>query len=146
MKINVLGFTYDVVRGYVESHNAGCTDHIKKTIRIDSALDFDNTIETILHEILHCLEYAMNLDLNDKDVWCLSRGLFSVLEDPQNTDFWAALAGSDAIMEEEEGYVAFDPSEVLEMGSDCASDDSYFIDADSFETPDKYTRTGTGGT
>ena len=122
MKISILGFNYNVVRGYVEGKCEGSVDHIKQIIKLDSTLDFDNTIETLLHEVIHCIEYAMDLDLNDKDVTRISRGLYAVLEDPQNEEFWAALAGSDEIMEEEEGYVAFDADEVLENDFECDCD------------------------
>jgi hypothetical protein len=114
MKVNVLGFTYDVTRGYVEGRCEGTTDHLKQKIRIDSNLNLDNTVETLLHEIIHCIEYAMNLGLDDLDVTRISRGLYSVIEDPQNQAFWAALAGSDEMMEEEEGYVALSLSEDTE--------------------------------
>ena len=114
MKISILGFTYNVVRGYVSNRCEGQADHLKQIIRIDSSLDFDNTIETLLHEVMHCIEYAMDMDMDEKHIARLSRGLYSVLEDPQNEAFWAALAGSDEIMEEEEGYVAVDLGEGIE--------------------------------
>jgi hypothetical protein len=101
MKVNVLGFTYQVERGYVVGKCEGTTDHIKQTITIDENLDYDNSVETLLHEILHCIEYAMDLDVDEKIITRLSRGLYSVIEDPQNETFWAALAGSDEIMEDE---------------------------------------------
>lgn len=143
MKINILGFNYDVIRGYVEDRSEGSVDHLKQIMRIDSNLDFDNTVETLLHEIIHCLEYAMDIDIDDKVVSRLSRGLYSVLEDPQNEEFWAALAGSDKIMEEEEGYVALDPSEVLEVLGDGDTPDVPFDNGDDLSAPNTYTTTRT---
>lgn len=143
MKINVLGFTYNVVRGYVSNRCEGSADHLKQTIIIDSSLDFDNTVETLLHEVMHCIEYAMDMDMDEKHIARLSRGLYSVLQDPQNEMFWAALAGSDELMEEEEGYVAIDPDEVLEVWDNGDPIDCPFDNGDDLQAPSTYTTTGT---
>jgi hypothetical protein len=145
MKINVLGFTYNVVRGYIPVAGVGLTDHIKQTITLDPDLDYEHTVETLLHEILHCVEFAVGLDLKEPEVHCLSRGLYSVLTDPQNEMFWAALAGSDELMEEEEGYVAIDPDEVLEVWGNGDPIDCPFDNGDDLQAPSTYTGTRTDG-
>ena len=101
MRVYILGVPYEVERGYVIGKDLGSIDHVRQFITIDDDLEYDSVVETLMHEIMHGIEYAFNMDLDDKIISCLSRGLYSVLVDPQNDAFWAAIAGSDEIMEDE---------------------------------------------
>lgn len=98
MRVYILGVPYEIERGYVIGKDMGCVDHVKQNIVIDDDLEYDSTVETLLHEIMHCIEYAFGMDIPDRHIECLARGLYSVLQDPQNEAFWATLAGSDEIM------------------------------------------------
>lgn len=123
MQVYIVGIPYEVEIGYVVGKDMGSIDHVKQKIVIDRDLDYDTTVETLLHEVLHGIEYAFGMDLPDKDIERMSRGLYSVLEDPQNEFFWAALAGSDEIMEDDDdvdGYFELD-EEVVEADSTCES-------------------------
>lgn len=100
MRVYIVGIPYGVERGYVRDRALGEIDHVRQTITIEEDLEYDQTVETLLHEIVHGIEYAMSIDLKDSDVFCISRGLYSVLTDPLNEGLWAALAGSDEIMDE----------------------------------------------
>lgn len=98
MRINILGFSYEVKRGHVIGNDAGVIDHVKQTIVIDHDLEYEGTVEALLHEIIHGIEFACELTLDERSVSCISRGLYSVLTDDSNDDFWIAVSGSDEIM------------------------------------------------
>lgn len=121
MKVYILGVPYEVERGYVIGKDLGCIDHVRQYITIDDDLEYDSVVETLLHEILHGIEYSFGLDLDDRIIGAMSRGLYSVLVDPQNEALWAAIAGSDEIMEEND--VGCDAPKVLEgtcPGCNCS--------------------------
>jgi hypothetical protein len=101
MRVYILGVPYEVERGYVIGKDLGSIDHVRQFITIDDDLEYDSVVETLLHEIMHGIEYAFDMDLDDKIISGLSRGLYSVLVDPQNDALWAAIAGSNEIMEDE---------------------------------------------
>lgn len=128
MQVYIVGIPYEVEIGYVVGKDMGSIDHVKQKIVIDRDLDYDSTVETLLHEVLHGIEYAFGMDLPDKDIERMARGLYSVLEDPQNEFFWAALAGSDEIMEENDDM------------DDLFADDEEMVEAN----PADYTRSHSG--
>lgn len=124
MIVHVLGVPYRVVIGHVIGNDAGCVDHTKQLITLDHDLEYDHRVEALLHEVLHAIEFAMEINVEERTISCLSRGLFAVLTDPSNDAFFCSIAGSDQIMEDD---IDVDDvaDEVLE-GSD-----SYYFDCDS---------------
>lgn len=81
MKLDILGFTYVVKRREEMFGHEGIVQHKTGEILIADDLGPECSAETMLHEIIHCIEYATNLNLEENEVWCISRGIYTVLRD-----------------------------------------------------------------
>ena len=80
--LNILGLDHRVVREESEhftSEYYGQLDSTKQTIRIGSHISGDLERETLLHEVLHGVDFAMRTELAEGDVLRLARGLYAVL-------------------------------------------------------------------
>lgn len=80
MKIDVLGYEYEVGRGYIPGDATGIVDHKTGCIIIDDNLSPTMSAETVLHEVIHAIEYASRLEFEETEIWLLARGLYSVLK------------------------------------------------------------------
>jgi hypothetical protein len=79
-KIRILGKSYGVqiVQGL---ENCGeCVDS-KQTIRVQAGMPHGLERDTVLHEIIHALDYGMHLSMTERQVSALAAGLVAVLVD-----------------------------------------------------------------
>lgn len=84
----ILGAEYDVVirddDHFGEAYH-GTYDSRHQQINLYANLPDTRMAETLLHEVVHALDDALDLGLEERQVQVLSRGLFTVLRD--NRDF-----------------------------------------------------------
>lgn len=59
----------------------GETDPVKKTITIKSDLSPRNTLTTLIHELLHVIEFEYPVKLKHKTVYKLERAIVEILLD-----------------------------------------------------------------
>lgn len=79
--LNILGLQFQIV-GETDSHTTGmqgCCNNANATFYIASNLRPDNRASTLLHEIIHAIDYKLELDLTEAQVKCLETGLYQVL-------------------------------------------------------------------
>ena len=86
-KLKILGCDYElseVDRVARDEFKFGEVDHVEQTILISRNLKLQRKAETIIHEVLHCLLFAMGeSDLHDNEAFVnmLSAALTQVLRD-----------------------------------------------------------------
>ena len=89
-KIRTLGKDYKII--YTKSiwngknRLLGQTVLKKGKIKILPDMHRDFTAETLLHEVIHCIDYSTNLDLTEEQVLVLAPALQEVLRN--NPIFW----------------------------------------------------------
>ncbi len=59
----------------------GRCDHIKGVITLNEDMCPDQTRDTLLHEILHSIDYAMSTKMTEEQVHAIASGLLCVLRD-----------------------------------------------------------------
>lgn len=83
--VNIGGFTYTV--DFVEVVNRekperiGQIDYVKQEIRIDESLTDEQKVSVFFHEVLHAIDQMMCIDLEEKQIVQLERGLYMVLKE-----------------------------------------------------------------
>lgn len=84
----ILGAEYDVIirdDDHFGDAYHGTYDSRKQQINLYADMTESRRAETLLHEVVHALDDALDLGLEERQVQVLSRGLFTVLRD--NRDF-----------------------------------------------------------
>jgi carbonic anhydrase len=91
-KVKVLGKTYSI--DFVPAEHSGLTldgeqvtglcDTDKQTIHIQDGMHVESEQDTLLHEVMHAIERAMDLDVEDTIVYRLATGVIAVLKDNQS--------------------------------------------------------------
>lgn len=82
MFVSVLGKRYHVkARRRDSSSLFGCTDLPICSIEIAEHLDQQEAAETLLHEVIHILDFALCTGFDEADIGRLSAGVFAVLKD-----------------------------------------------------------------
>lgn len=83
--VRVLGKTYLVVpveEGPLNpAVNLGQCLNADQVLYISTAQGDEQMLDTLLHELLHALEYAFALDLEERTVHSLATGLFALFRD-----------------------------------------------------------------
>ena len=74
-KLKIGGITYKVIIKDLEE--LGKTDFTKSEIYLDSKLNQDQKIATLIHEVIHCI----NSQLSEKDVEFLAQATFQIIKD-----------------------------------------------------------------
>jgi len=59
----------------------GLSDPDGQHIQVDSTLPLENAQDSLLHEVMHCVEDAMGLDLEETVIKRMATGLLAVLKD-----------------------------------------------------------------
>jgi len=88
-EINILGKCYSIVpcsEKYGNSEVLGQCVYWSQFIFLNHLLKKDNTLETLLHEVIHALEGEFKLNLKENQVRTLSVAMYSVLK--ENPDIW----------------------------------------------------------
>ena len=81
--IKILGYTYSIKRiGTMdEIGSSGRADIAKQVIQIATDLTSEQTMSTVLHEILEALKYYLELEMEHSVIMALEAGLYQVLVD-----------------------------------------------------------------
>lgn len=82
--IRILGLSYPVAMESNEhfvNHANGIINCDEQFIRIADTLGPDKEKETLLHEVIHGVSFAMCSDLSEHQVRSMANGLYSVLKD-----------------------------------------------------------------
>lgn len=61
--------------------NLGETDSSKQVIRIKAGMSRNETFRTLLHELLHFIEFTWPIKIKHKQVYKLEKALFQLLVD-----------------------------------------------------------------
>jgi hypothetical protein len=90
-KVKILGKTYSVqvVDQVDEQDSLGeCNDTLQR-ILVKSGQPPDQTMDTVIHEITHAIDYQMHLGLTERQVHCVAAGLTAVfLDNPNLSELW----------------------------------------------------------
>ena len=83
----ILGKSFDIkeveVAKGIDATNCGHTDFMQQVITVVPT-SLQQTKDTVLHEVLHCLEYSVQLKLEEEQVHALSALLLTFLwENPE---------------------------------------------------------------
>ena len=78
--LRVVGYDY-AVRYSDHKTRRGLSDPQNQTITIGSSLPQDQLGEILLHETMHAVDDALNLELTEAQVKGLARGFWAVLKD-----------------------------------------------------------------
>jgi hypothetical protein len=62
----------------------GEIEYMKQVIRIDNSMPEDSKFGTLIHEIVHGIDYFMDMDLTEEQVTKLGNGFAMVLRDNPN--------------------------------------------------------------
>lgn len=86
-KINIGGMIYDIKLIPGKEHSdlhgrnyIGSIDHEKCLITLEKDMDGQMILESLLHEIMHGIEYSNQLKLSEKNVFRIARGFYQVLK------------------------------------------------------------------
>jgi hypothetical protein len=86
-KIRVIGKDYKVISTNRIEHFGECC-HGKLKIKINRRQDKQQLKDTVVHEILHAIDYSMQLDLEEHQVHTMATGLHAVLSDNPEFSKW----------------------------------------------------------
>ena len=82
-RVKVVGKTYviNVVEKVDDEDSMGEVDHASQRILIKSAQTLQAEQDTLLHETLHAIEHAMDMEFDETEIHRLTAGLLQVLRD-----------------------------------------------------------------
>lgn len=82
-KVRVIGHDFTVKKVSDEDGmiDAGQMKISNMTILVKEGQPEIQEADTLLHEVIHCIDYLMNLDLTEHQVTALSTGLIGVFQD-----------------------------------------------------------------
>jgi hypothetical protein len=81
--LKIIGREYEV--SYLEELKdvVGECDWDNLKIRIKTGQPPSLEIDTLLHEVVHAIDNAMQLNMNERQVYCMTTGLIATLKDNQ---------------------------------------------------------------
>lgn len=82
--INIIGRPYAVVYDAALSKSVGEQHAIDLVIKIKPGMKQFVEAETLLHETIHGIDEAMQLNMSERQVYCLAAGLMAMLSENQN--------------------------------------------------------------
>lgn len=87
-KVKINGIDYEVkkikigeVPPLMKNHADGQTSYSECIIYLDNELNEQRMFQIFLHEIIHTIEWANNLDSSEDYIQSMSSGLYQVLKD-----------------------------------------------------------------
>ncbi len=94
-QLRILGKTYQIVRtehvdGLSAGEYFGSCDHTRSILTINARQEIQQERDTVLHEVLHAIDYTMQLGLKERQVHALGSGLLAVLTDNPELAFYLA--------------------------------------------------------
>lgn len=82
--INIIGRPYKVVYDATLSKAVGEQHSLELLIKIKPDMPRFVESETLLHETIHGLDEAMQLNMSERQVYCLAAGLMAMLSENQH--------------------------------------------------------------
>lgn len=82
--LKVIGRDYEIVYLDELKDAVGECDWDNLKIRIKTGQPLPLEVDTVLHETVHAIDNAMQLNMSERQVYCLTTGLISVLKDNQH--------------------------------------------------------------
>lgn len=78
--VDVLGREYTIGMEETLPNMLGYCDYENLSIKIKADQQPDMELDTVLHEILHAIDYSMNTELEERQIYCMTVGILSVLK------------------------------------------------------------------
>ena len=85
--IRILGKPYSVSFMHIQGAIGECDD-FAQTIKIDPKVPHELQKDTLLHEVIHAIDYAVKTKLSEDQVSALASGLYAVFNDNPNFLEW----------------------------------------------------------
>jgi hypothetical protein len=84
--VTILGKEYEIIEAdaTIMNDKVGICEFTKQKIYIATGLADDLYADTLLHEILHVIDFTIGLELTEKQVIGIAGGLYAVWKDNQN--------------------------------------------------------------
>lgn len=87
-QLRILGKTWEVAEAPVDFTDSGSCSRDHQKIVVSTAQPLDNIKDTLLHEVLHAVDYCMATKLTEDQVAALATGLLAVfLDNPTFLEF-----------------------------------------------------------
>lgn len=87
-KVRILGKTYTIgqLPESVGDNEFGQANYLRQSIHYNERLAIDEMKDTIIHEMVHCIDHAVCTNLTEAQVHALSSGFYALLRD--NPEFF----------------------------------------------------------
>ena len=86
--LRILGKTWEVAEAPEDFTDSGSCSRDYQKIVVSTAQPIDNVKDTLLHEVLHAVDYCMATKLTEDQVAALATGLLAVfLDNPELMEF-----------------------------------------------------------
>jgi hypothetical protein len=79
-RVRILGKEYSVVQ-IADFENCGECHDMKQQIKLRADMPMTLEQDTLLHEVIHALDYSMKLQMRERQVSALASGLIAVFRD-----------------------------------------------------------------
>jgi hypothetical protein len=88
--VRVLGKTYKIqpLPDHAPDGEFGACNYAFQLIEYNSKLGTDELKDTILHEMVHCLDHGMQLKMSEEQVHAISTGFYSLIKDNKEFFEW----------------------------------------------------------
>jgi hypothetical protein len=97
-RLRILGKTWGLVPiedAPLQGNNRGECNFTECRIRFKTDGSPDDVRDTVLHEVIHALDYTMQLGLKERQVHALAAGVLAVLRDNRRLNEW--LVGGESL-------------------------------------------------
>lgn len=79
-KIKIIGKTY-AVESVPEMDDCGLCYDTKQLIKISEELPHELTQDTLLHEVMHAIDYQMHIGLKEREISAMASGITAVIKE-----------------------------------------------------------------
>lgn len=89
-KLRILGKTYFIqpLPEHIHDGEFGACNYAFQLIEFNPKLADDELKDTIIHEMIHCLDHGMQTEMSERQVHAISTGLYSLLKDNKEFFEW----------------------------------------------------------
>lgn len=86
--LRILGKTYkiSVMPDHTPDEEFGACSYAYQLIEYNGKLALDERKDTIIHEMVHCLDHALQTKMSEEQVHAISSGFYAIIKD--NPDFF----------------------------------------------------------
>lgn len=88
--VKILGKTYQVrpLADNTRNEAFGTASYGDQLIQFNSMLQLEEKQDTILHEMIHCLDHIMQTNLEERQVHALASGIYAMIRDNPHFFLW----------------------------------------------------------